>query len=241
METENRIPADVLCGACGYLLEGLPRGVCPECGRPVRDEDIDGASERRSSEKRARRLALAQVGIGLAFAGTIAVGVAVVSGKAEAGGAFMLCATGAWLAAICSGWAVGGVAIRSMRSAWRLAWLRSHPFLHVSWLVTPICATAVMLIVRSTKEANAGAGTRTMLFVPLMLAAFIAWCLATTWGVGSFERRWVRERARMGLAEERPLSMFALLQTLVITAAVVLAFVMFGLNVMALDSLSSRR
>lgn len=33
------MPKDAACWECGYLLDGLPSNVCPECGRPFDPED----------------------------------------------------------------------------------------------------------------------------------------------------------------------------------------------------------
>jgi len=208
MDSES--PANFPCPSCGYELAGSLLEKCPECGRAVKEKDFAALAERMSAGEQL----FPMLGRNLRVIGTIAGVYALIIGLGSSIGAaalWLLAITTAFGGSVLAGWAASALAPPQDRSAWRLAWLRSHVWLQAPWIAFGpfvLLAMLVMLIVNSVPlHPDAPAGG-----VPAGAMAYLLGLglILTLWFMGSlglgllmWARSWRRAVRRMQLQGRR--------------------------------------
>jgi hypothetical protein len=132
------------CPSCGYELVGSRLERCPECGRAIGESDFDALGERMSARiylpGELRRSAKIVGGVAAAYSL-----LAICLGSTGSAILFLIFVACAFGASVGVGWLAALPAPHQERDAWRLAWLRSHVWLHSPWMGLGLLPLLAML------------------------------------------------------------------------------------------------
>lgn len=219
---DEPLPRGMMCPACAYDLSGAVVHRCSECGRAIQARDVFAFRARMGAGEASVRLARIQALGTVGVAALTSAGFAVLVGDWWSGliaGMVVLLMLGApWGA----GWCAAMLSPRPSRAAWRLAWLRSIAWLHVSWVSMLVLAGGATVLARMAsrglRRGEGGAG----LVVGGLLLLFLVWIGVSIFGFASGEERWQRECDAMGLWERWPRRVYTVLLGLTITGSILL-------------------
>jgi len=229
------LPAGFVCPECGYEVGASPRWVCSECGRIVVVADLDHHAARAGAGARATRLARVQAAVVTSAACVIGAMVWMLSGDSGPAMGSMIVVAGLPMVSMGGEWAVGATAPRPERGAWRLAWMRNSPYLHIAWASVPLFVAGIVGCGLLAKAMGASDGVRAACLVVCIATLFGVWVVVGLMSGERFRRSWVTHSVQMGLIRAGPTAGYQALLTIVTLLSILWAAAMVGCCLAAID------